>query len=268
MKHIQLEIIANEYQQEELIALLDSYNPSGFEQTDETLKAYFDESDFNAPEIFQVLKGYSYTKSEIEEQNWNAVWEQNFQPVVVNDFCAVRAHFHQPVSNVQHEIIITPKMSFGTGHHATTYMMMEQMRELDFTGKRVFDFGTGTGILAILAKKLGATSVTAIDVDDWSIENANENFERNACQNITVSLSSTLPNEKFAIVLANINRNVILAYMQQLVTIVEEGGLILLSGLLTADENIVTEAATENGLQFCKKLERSGWLSLLFVNKK
>jgi ribosomal protein L11 methyltransferase len=113
--HIQLEIIANPFQQEELIALLDDFNPSGFEQTDESLKAYFPESDFSQDDIIAIVRGYDYTKSEIAEQNWNAVWEQNFQPVIVDDFCAVRAHFHEPITTVQHEIVITPKMSFGTG---------------------------------------------------------------------------------------------------------------------------------------------------------
>jgi ribosomal protein L11 methyltransferase len=267
MKHVQLEIIANDYQQEELIALLDDYNPSGFEQTDEKLKAFFEEKDYDQQEIGRILKGYEFTISEIEEQNWNAVWEQNFQPVIVEDFCAVRAHFHEPIAQVEHEIIITPKMSFGTGHHATTYMMLQQMRNIDFKGKAVFDFGTGTGILAILAEKLGAQKITAIDVDDWSIENAKENFERNGCSKTTVSLSSNLPQEQFDIILANINRNVILQYMDSLVKIVKKEGLILFSGLLVADETDITSAAQESGFQLVKRGERVGWLSLLFVNK-
>ena len=202
----------------------------------------------------------------MDEQNWNAVWEQNFQPVIVEDFCAVRAHFHAPISNVQHEIIITPKMSFGTGHHATTYMMMQQMRSIDFRDKTVFDFGTGTGILAILAEKLGAAKITAIDVDDWSIENAKENFERNGCNRISVSLSSKLPQDQFDIALANINRNVILQYMEQLLTIVKQEGLVLFSGLLAADEEDISKAAEQSGLRKTKRLERGGWISLLFVN--
>lgn len=266
MKHVQIEIIANDYQQEELIALLDEFNPTGFEQTDEKLNAYFEAIDFDQDDILKVLEGYQFTISEVAEQNWNAVWEKNFQPVVVEDFCAVRAHFHEPIVSVQHEIIITPKMSFGTGHHATTYMMMQQMRDIDFHGKTVFDFGTGTGILSILAEKLGAAKVTAIDVDNWSIENAKENFERNGCTQISVSLSSNLPKEPFDIILANINRNVILAYMQQLVRIIKKGGLVLFSGLLAADEDDVKKAAEPNGLQLKRRGERGGWISLLFVN--
>lgn len=268
MKHLRLEIIANEYQQEELIALLDDYRPSGFEQTDESLKAYFVENEFEQERILKVIEGYDYRITEIEEQNWNALWEQNFQPVVVEDFCAVRAHFHAPNPSVAHEIIITPKMSFGTGHHATTYMMIQQMRHLEFNDKTVFDFGTGTGILAILAEKLGAKSVTAIDVDEWSIDNAKENFERNECTKIDVTLTSILPTASFEIVLANINRNVILAYVEQLAGLVQTGGLVLLSGLLAGDEQDITKAAEANGFRFQKRLERGGWISLLFVNQR
>lgn len=265
MTYFQIDIIANDYQQEELIALLDEYNPSGFEQTDENLKAYFAEKDYLAEDILMIIKGYDYEVSQLNEQNWNEVWEQNFQPVLVDDFCAVRAHFHQAITSVQHEIVITPKMSFGTGHHATTYMMMRQMKDIDFKEKAVFDFGTGTGILAILAEKLGAASVTAIDVDDWSIENARENFGRNSCQNCIVSLSSKLPEGgKFDIILANINRNVILDYMKNLVLLLKDKGLILFSGLLAGDGPAITEAAEKNGLQLSKQTEREGWISLLF----
>jgi ribosomal protein L11 methyltransferase len=267
MKHIQLEIIANEYQQEEIIALLDDYNPSGFEQTDEKLKAYFEETEFDKEAIMQVLSGFDCSVSIIEEQNWNAMWEQNFQPVVVEKFCAVRAHFHAPITHVEHEIIITPKMSFGTGHHATTYMMMQQMQNIDFKNKTVFDFGTGTGILAILAEKLGASTITAIDVDDWSIENAKENFERNGCSKINVTLSSQLPGESFDIILANINRNVLLDYMEGLVKTVRQGGVVLLSGLLAADEDVIQTAAEKQGLDFERKVERNGWISLLFSRR-
>lgn len=267
MKHIELEIIANQFQQEELIALLEDYNPTGFEQTDEMLKAYFEENNFAQDAISKVLEGYEYIKTYVEEQNWNSIWEQNFQPVIVEDFCAIRAHFHKPISSVEHELIITPKMSFGTGHHATTYLMMQQMRDIDFENKTVFDFGTGTGILAILAEKLGAEKIIAIDVDDWSIENAKENFSHNHCSKITVSLSSNLPHKQFDVALANINRNVLLDYMRQLSKIVKPNGFLLLSGLMVADETVITAAASQSSFQMQKRLERDNWISLLFVNK-
>lgn len=267
MKHIKIEIIANEYQQEELIALFDDHSANGFEQTDEKLIAYFVEEDFIKDEALKILEGYQYDISKVEEQNWNEVWERNFHPVIVDDFCAVRAHFHEPVKAVEHEIIITPKMSFGTGHHATTYMMIEQMRSIDFQNKTVFDFGTGTGILAILAQKLGAASVTAIDVDEWSIENAIENLERNNCSDIDLQLSTLIPSIQFDIILANINRNVILQYMPYLKETLKYGSLLLLSGLLAADEIDISKACASHNISLQKKLEKGGWISLLFINR-
>lgn len=268
MNHIKIEIVANEYQQEELIALLDDYHPTGFEQTNEALFAFFNEDGFGKEPILKILEGYSTFITIVEAQNWNEEWERGFAPVVVDDFVAVRAHFHQPITQVEHEIVITPKMSFGTGHHATTYMMMQQMRYLNFKDKAVFDFGTGTGVLTILAEKLGAASVTAIDVDDWSIENARENFERNSCERIVVTLSSKVPSQPFGIVLANINKNVILDYLPQLTLSLATRAYILFSGLLVADEADVTTAAKKNGLSFEQKTERQGWISLLFTKQK
>jgi ribosomal protein L11 methyltransferase len=267
MKHIKIEIVANEYQQEELIALLDEFCATGFEQTNEKLMAYFVENSFEKREVIHLLNGYQYEMSELDEQNWNEVWEQNFHPVVVDDFCAVRAHFHESITSVEHEIVITPKMSFGTGHHATTYMMMKQMQVIDFSNKTVFDFGTGTGILAILAYKLGAARVTAIDVDDWSIENARENFVRNNCTEIDVQLSTTIPSAQFDVILANINRNVILQYIVHLKNALGPHSLLLLSGLLAADEGVIISACEANSMQLQLKLERGGWISLLFGNR-
>lgn len=266
MKHIKIEVVANEYQQEELIALFDDYAATGFEQTDEKLMAYFVEDGFVQDEVLKMLEGYNCTISEIEETNWNAEWERNFHPLIVDDFCAVRAHFHELIHHVKHEIIITPKMSFGTGHHATTYMMMEQMKEMDFSNKSVFDFGTGTGILAILAEKLDASSITAIDVDEWSIENAKENIQRNNCNRTEVHLSTTIPSQQFDIILANINRNVILEYMPQLKKATKENGQLLLSGLLVQDEEDILSACNKHKFHFKKRSERSGWVSLLFIN--
>ena len=130
--------------------------------------------------------------NEIPDQNWNQVWENNYEPVQVGNFAGIRAQFHQPLAGVKFELLITPKMSFGTGHHATTYMMLDWMREFDFTGKTVLDMGTGTGVLAIMAEKLGASRIIAIDIDDWSIENAKENIEVNGCRRIQLLQSDKL----------------------------------------------------------------------------
>jgi ribosomal protein L11 methyltransferase len=264
MNHIQVSITANTEQQEILISELNELGATGFEQTDTHLLAYFEEDNFKSYEVNELLKDYTFHLITLPKQNWNSLWESNFEPVVVDDFCAIRADFHQPIKNIQHEIIITPKMSFGTGHHATTYMMMQQMRDIDFTDKKVFDFGTGTGILAILAKKLGASSVTAIDVDEWSIKNAEENFERNSVRGINLYQSSLLPEEQFNIVLANINRNVLIQYASTLVNILLPNGILLMSGLLAEDEEAIVEVF--NKLKLIRHEHKQNWISLLFMN--
>lgn len=266
MNHVQISIAANEPQQEELIAYLNDLGATGFEQTDTHLLVYFPEDNFQSYEVHGLLKKFEHNITTVPQQNWNAVWEQNFEPVVVGNFCAVRAHFHQPIQDVQHEIVITPKMSFGTGHHATTYMMMEQMQDIDFINKTVFDFGTGTGILAILAEKLGAVSVAAIDNDEWSLENIKENIEKNGCTAIEASLSSRLPIDKtFDVVLANINRNVLLKYVDQLHIITKQDGYLLVSGLLYSDKEEIVNAFQKQGMVLKKEAERNNWLALLFV---
>jgi ribosomal protein L11 methyltransferase len=265
MNSIQISVEANEEEQEILISQLSDLGADGFEQTGNYLVAYFNENLFRSYEVNELLKEYSFTTNTIEEKNWNEVWESNFEPVVVNNFCAIRAEFHQPITNVEHELIITPKMSFGTGHHATTYMMIEQMRDIDFKNKTVFDFGTGTGILSILAEKSGASFITAIDVDDWSIANAKENINRNNCSRISVNLSSKIPKQKFDIVLANINRNVILIYLAELTESLKENSYLLLSGLLTSDKKDIIEACITHKLYLIEHTERNNWISLLLT---
>jgi len=265
MNSIQISIKANEEQQEILISQLSDLGANGFEQTDDYLIAYFNDNTFKSYEVNELLKGDSFTVNTIEEKNWNEVWESNFQPVIVNRFCAIRAEFHKPIKDVEYEIVITPKMSFGTGHHATTYMMIEQMHDIDFNNKTVFDFGTGTGILSILAEKLGASKIEAIDIDDWSIANAKENIEKNHCSKISVDLSSLIPKGKFDVILANINRNVILNYLLQLKDSLKENCYLLLSGLLTSDETEIVEACTKNQLKFFKRTERDNWVCLVFI---
>jgi ribosomal protein L11 methyltransferase len=268
MNHLQVSIEANEQQQELLISLLHDLGATGFEQKDDRLLAYFNEENFPAYYVQSILAGYNFQTNTIPEQNWNEEWEKNFQPVVVDDFCAVRAHFHAPISTVKHEIIITPKMSFGTGHHATTYMMMQQMKTIDFNNKSVFDFGTGTGILAILAEKCGAKEIIAIDNDEWSYTNAKENVEMNNCKKIIIQNSPVLPEREFDIILANINRNIILEYLSQLKSISNEKTIYLFSGLLKDDEADINTAAKQQGLHLLKKMEKNNWICLLFNRGK
>ncbi len=255
-------------QQEILIAQLAEVAYDGFEQKDKILKAFIPAKDFDENVLNEIAKshGFPFTKSVIKETNWNAAWESSFQPVVVDDFVAIRADFHEPVKGVEQEIIITPKMSFGTGHHATTYLMIQQMRQIDFTGKTVFDFGTGTGVLSILAEKLGAAAVTAVDNDDWSIENTVENLQRNSCSKVNViKADSIIPGQQYDIILANINKNVIQGNFSSLAGQLSPNGTILLSGLLKEDENDILMTASNFPLVFIVKQTRNNWIALRFT---
>lgn len=252
------------------IALLSDLDCNGFEEEGDVLKAYIEEGAFNKEEFEKIIgeNAISYSLSVVKEQNWNSVWESQFEPVVVDDFAAVRASFHEPITHVKHEIIITPKMSFGTGHHATTYMMMQEMAKLDFTGTSVFDFGTGTGILAILAEKMGATYVWGIDNDNWSIENAAENVAANNCAVISIEQKDRPESElKFNIILANINKHILLAYMNDLSVLLQKEGTLLLSGLLEEDETDIVEAVKKAGLTPIETVKRAKWICVMVQNQ-
>ena len=252
-------------QSDVLIAQLSEIGFEGFEEEENKLKAFITSGDFNEKLLQDISTSFQldFSKTIIEETNWNQVWESNFDPVIVDDFVAVRADFHEPIKDVQFEIIITPKMSFGTGHHATTYMMMQGMREFDFASKTVFDFGTGTGVLAILAEKLGAKKVLAIDNDSWSIDNADENIQRNNCTKIELRLAGNAAMDgSFDIILANINKNVILDNFELLAKQLSPRGFLLLSGLLVEDEQDILAASARLNLLFLNKAQRHNWLLL------
>ena len=250
------------------IGLLSDLDYSGFEQEDQQLKAYIDDDLFDLVALKALAKEFSFNfqTNNVDEQNWNEVWESNFEPVLVDDFVGLRANFHPPFGQkVQYELVITPKMSFGTGHHATTHMMIQQMQKLKFQDAEVLDFGTGTGILAILAEKLGARSILAIDNDEWSINNSKENLDANASFNIELQHASTLPKEKsFSIILANINLNVIVENFDNMYNLLQSGGHLVLSGLLQEDENTILEIANRHHLKHVNTLKRAAWISLLF----
>jgi ribosomal protein L11 methyltransferase len=267
MNYIRIHVVATGEEQEILLSELTDFDAIGFEQGDDFLLAYFPENDFRSYEINEVLKGRKFEITTVAEKNWNEEWESNFQPVTVDDFCGIRAHFHPAFTGIKHEILITPKMSFGTGHHATTFMMIKQMRDIRLAGKKVLDFGTGTGVLAILAEKLGAVQISAIDNDPWSIENARENAANNYCSRINLALTEEIPLNTYDIILANINRNIILRYLPVLSTLLADNGLLLASGLLKADEDIILQNAVVHGLNRQKRLEKDNWISLLFSNQ-
>ncbi len=210
--------------------------------------------------------GLTYSKSIIKEQNWNAVWESNFDPVRVGDFVGIRAHFHPTFEPaVEFDIKITPKMSFGTGHHPTTFTMIQLMQKIDFDAKTVYDFGTGTGILAILAEKLGAKKVHAVDNDDWCIENAEENISNNESKVITIEkVESALQKQQYDIVLANVNRHIIEANMDELTLIGKPDGILVLSGLLIEDQSDIVKLASSKGWKLQQIQPLNGWVSILF----
>lgn len=263
--HYEVCITAESEMQALLVAELSLIDYEGFEESDAELKAYVPEALYNENLLNELLKKYDLTcsLSIIEKKNWNQLWESNFEPVQVDDFVGIRAGFHPGFTGVQHEIVITPKMSFGTGHHATTWMVMKLMQELDFAGKSVFDFGTGTGILAILAEKLGAASVLGVDNDDWCVENASENIGINSCRVTDIEKTEVLfLDRKFDVMLANINRNIILENLVQMVGGVKAGGDILLSGLLESDEADILDACRKQGLIYHKTLKRNGWVAI------
>ena len=261
--HIQVSIQTTEWQ-EVLIALMAEIGYEGFEQEEGVLKAFIKEGAFDRKALDTLLAvyGVGYTEQRIEEKNWNAEWEANFQPVVVDGFCAIRAHFHPPMPGVEHELVITPKMSFGTGHHATTYMMLQAMRGIELRGKRVLDFGTGTGVLAILAERLGAAEVAAIDNDDWSIENAQENAATNGCTRISILKQDAVERLEgpFDVILANINKHVIVAQLPALGQQLAAGGVILLSGLLIDDSEDIDNEAVKNNISISVRMTKGNWI--------
>jgi ribosomal protein L11 methyltransferase len=209
----------------------------------------------------------SYTFEEIEQTNWNEEWEKNFDPIDVDGLCHVRAPFH-PKTDAQFDIVIEPKMSFGTGHHETTHIMIQHLLEMDVNGMKTLDMGCGTAILAILAEMKGAQPIDAIDIDNWCYLNSIENAERNNCKHIAVyeGDASLLNGKKYDLIIANINRNILLNDMQTYVDCLNKNGIILFSGFYEQDIPFIDASCTEKGLTFVKKTNRNNWVSLKYVN--
>lgn len=223
----------------------------------------------NILEDIQILENpefkIEYTFEEIEQVNWNEEWEKNFEPIDVDGKCHVRAPFHEK-TNAEFDIVIEPKMSFGTGHHETTHMMIQHLLETDLVGKKTLDMGCGTAILAILAEMKGAQPIDAIDIDNWCYLNSIENAERNNCKHISVydGDASLLEGKKYDIIIANINRNILLNDMQQYVDCLNENGILFLSGFYTEDIPVISESCTSKGLTYVKQFERNNWVALKF----
>lgn len=267
-------ITTEDYQQDLLIAALGEIGFDTFEELDLGFKAYIPVDDFDQHVLDEVLGPYrdmftfSYEITLIPQKNWNEVWESNFEPIQIGDQVFVRATFHEAKPEFPYEIVIDPKMAFGTGHHQTTAMMMQMMLENDFDGKKVLDMGCGTGILAILAAKLGATDLTAIDYDPVCYESTIENATLNQVGNIKSLCGSkeVIPAEQYDIILANINRNILLDQMACYAKVLKKGGEIYFSGFYESpDLDIITEEARKYNLKYITHKKDKEWVAAKFV---
>ncbi|MCL2412633.1 MAG: 50S ribosomal protein L11 methyltransferase [Bacteroidales bacterium] len=258
-------------QTEILIAQLGELGFDSFVENPNELLAYSPSEIFSEGDVFSLIKSSpnidNFSVKNIEEQNWNAVWESSYEPVRFGDFCNIRAPFHEPVSGMKFDLIIEPKMSFGTAHHETTSLMIEWLKTEPVEGKRVLDMGCGTGVLAILAKKLGAKFVEAIDNDEWAFENTKENILRNETPEISVELgdAENLNGKNFDVIIANINRNILIRDMPMYVKTMSKNAVILLSGFYKSDLDAVSKSCIENGLQYVSHLEKNNWVAAKFV---
>lgn len=255
-----------------LIAELGEAGFESFLETETGVMAYIQKKDWdeNLLDRIDLIKNpkysISFTRKEIEQVNWNAEWEKNFEPILVDNHCSVRAPFH-PKPNVEYDIVIEPKMSFGTGHHETTHMMIQHILKNEWTGKKVLDMGCGTAVLAILAEMKGAQHIDAIDIDNWCYLNSLENAERNNCKHITVyeGDASLLKGKHYDIIIANINRNILLNDIAVYAGCLPENGELYLSGFYTEDLDAIEKECNKHGLKFVENLERNNWIAVKFI---
>ncbi|MCK5401094.1 MAG: 50S ribosomal protein L11 methyltransferase [Flavobacteriaceae bacterium] len=256
-----------------LIAELGFAGFESFVETEEGVTAYIKKEDWNTSILqdIQILNSkefeFTFSFEEIKQTNWNAEWEKNFKPIVVDNKCTVRAPFHKR-PNTKFDIIIEPKMSFGTGHHETTHMMIQFILNNDFKNKSVLDMGCGTGVLAILTEKKGASKIDAIDIDNWCYLNSLENVERNNCKHISIfeGDSSLLNDKYYDVIIANINRNILLNDLRKYAACLNKNGILLLSGFYESDIPVIVDECDKNKLKFEEKIQRNDWVALKFIN--
>lgn len=276
MNYVELNVTLNPFNRDFADIVMANLAELGFESfvdTEAGIAAYIRENLFHKSMVDEVLKKLSNDKTSIistttyiEEQNWNALWESNFEPITVEKFCRIRAPFHQPETGYKFEIVIEPKMSFGTGHHQTTWLMVRELFNVDVSEKRVLDMGCGTGILAIVAEKLGAKSLFAVDIDSWAVENTIENIARNNCSKINVDQGDVekIKGSAYDIILANINFNVLMSDICEYAKCLEKDGILLVSGILINDIEAITRMAKSHGFALISDQLLKEWALLKF----
>lgn len=254
-----------------LIAELFEISFDSFQEFDNGFEGSCEQEKYQEEKVNEIFNNYSNVSFSVKEQekiNWNEEWEKNYDPIIVGNKCIVRASFHEPQPEFEYEIIVTPKMSFGTGHHATTYQVLDYQMTLDHKGKTVLDVGTGTGILAIMAHKRGASKIAATDIDEWCIENSNENFTLNGVSDVSLMQGqiSEIAASNFDIIIANINKNVLLDQIKEYANRLKEGGQLILSGFYEDDINDLVLKAANHGLNKTSTTTRDKW-AMLVLNK-
>ncbi|MDC0177844.1 50S ribosomal protein L11 methyltransferase [Polaribacter sp.] len=254
-----------------LIAELGNIGFESFVENEHGVSAYIQKDSWNAKLLESVFVlnsdefSIEYNHNEVAQTNWNAAWEKNFSPIQVDNLVSIRASFHEN-PNLKYDIVIEPKMSFGTGHHETTYMMVQHLLQLELENKKVLDMGCGTGILAIFAEMKGANPTDAIDIDNWCYENSLENISRNNCHHITVleGDSSLLIDKKYDLIIANINRNILLMDLSVYANCLNEKGVLLLSGFYKEDMPIIDSEVAKYNLKLDTFIERNNWVALKY----
>lgn len=274
MYHTRLQVTCNPDYSEIIMAEIAEAGFDTFLETEKGFEAYVEMEKFDKEQLRYILEKYSeqtpvvFQQDRIEKKNWNEEWEKSYEPIVVEGKCLIRADFHKIDKRYPFELVITPKMSFGTGHHQTTYLMIKNQMDMDHRGKRIMDAGCGTAILSIMASKLGATEVEAFDIDEWSVTNGRENIEVNQCNNIRHQqgkLSELDLSGSFDIILANINKNVLLQEMNLYGDYLNPSGLLLLSGFYVGDIPDLLQEGAKYGLHELKRDELEGWAALVLV---
>ena len=263
----------NEALKDMFMELLGTIGFDSFMDTEDGFEAYCQESALDETELDEILRmeqfaNVSILKKElIPDQDWNATWEASYEPVIINELCRIRAPFHKVEGTYKYDLVIEPKMSFGTAHHETTSQIIELMLQSEFSGLNVLDMGSGTGVLAILAKKLGSAMTVAIDNDEWAYRNALDNIRLNDENEIVVELgdASSLNDRQFDVILANINRNILLRDMKEYVKSLAENGRIFFSGFYEEDLVLITKEAEHLGLKYVNHVTKNNWTAAVFV---